>query len=132
MARKFIVAHREKQKKTKFHPQPETSEQIQFLGAVLFIAAFCIRLYHIDDPPLDFHPGRQYQCALIARSMYLDASKSAPQWRVQLAKLNRERVPRMELPIIEFIASIAYRIAGGEHLWIPRLTSSIFCKRWML
>jgi hypothetical protein len=131
---KVMTDRRKKQEKIKFEPKSETSEEIQFFPpvlrplfiVVLFIAAFGIRVYHIDDPPLDFHPGRQYQCAIIARSLYFEASKSVPQWRRQIARLNREGVPRMELPIVEFIASIAYRIAGGEHLWIPRLTSSIF------
>jgi 4-amino-4-deoxy-L-arabinose transferase-like glycosyltransferase len=34
----------------------------------------------------------------------------------------------MEPPILEVIASFAYRILGGEYLWIPRLLSSVF---WM-
>src|SRR5207253_1831671 len=31
-----------------------------------------------------------------------------------------------ELPIFERAVAIAYRIAGGERLWIPRLLSSLF------
>jgi len=132
-----IVKKQKAQEKAKFDSQPQMAGQAEFFPpalrplviVLLFITAFGVRVYHIDEPPLDFHPGRQYQCAIIARSMYLEASKSAPQWRRQIARLNREAVPRMELPIVEFIASIAYRIAGGEYLWIPRLTSSIF---WLI
>lgn len=117
--------------------QSETVQETQFFSPVLrllilgilFCAAFCIRAYHITEAPLGFHPGRQYNCAIIARSLYFEASKSIPEWRKQIARINRKGVVAGELPIMEFIASIAYRIAGGEHLWIPRLTSSIF---WLI
>lgn len=131
------MARRKTTKKIKPRPQSETAQESQLFSPILralilillFVTAFYIRLYHIDEPPLSFHPGRQYQCAIIARSMYLESSESAPQWRRNIARINREQVPKRELPIVEFIASIAYRIAGTEHLWIPRLTSSVF---WLL
>lgn len=131
------MARRKRREKIKPRPKSEIAQESQLFSPILrsliiislFITAFYVRLYHIDEPPLSFHPGRQYQCAIIARSLYLEASKSAPEWRRNIAKLNREQVPKRELPIVEFIASIAYRIAGAEHLWIPRLTSSIF---WLI
>lgn len=116
--------------------QSETVQETQFFSPVLrllilgilFVAAFCIRAYHITEAPLEFHPGRQYHCAIRARAFYFNTSKSIPEWKKEIANINRQ-VTTGELPIMEFIASIAYRIAGGEHLWIPRLMSSIF---WLI
>lgn len=36
----------------------------------LFVAAFGLRLYQIDEPPMDFVPVRQYHSALLARGFY--------------------------------------------------------------
>lgn len=116
--------------------QSETVQETQFFSPVLrllilgilFCVAFGIRVYHINEAPLEFHPGRQYHCAIRARAFYFNASKSIPEWKKEIANINRQGLSG-ELPIIEFIASIAYRIAGGEYLWIPRLMSSIF---WLI
>ena len=32
-------------------------------------------------------------------------------------------------PVLELVASFAYLVSGGEHLWIPRLLSALF---WMV
>src|SRR3712207_8919063 len=34
---------------------------------LLFVAALCLRLYGITQPPIDFFPTRQYHGALLAR-----------------------------------------------------------------
>lgn len=94
------------------------------LVALLFILALGIRLYRIDDPPLEFNSSRQYQCALLARYYYYTADPSASDWQRQLAKA--QRPPLYEPPIMETLASRFYRIAGGETLWFPRLLYSIF------
>lgn len=116
--------------------QSKTVQETQFFSPVLrllilgilFCVAFGIRVYHINEAPLAFHPGRQYHCAIRARAFYFNASKSIPEWKKEIANINRQGLSG-EFPIIEFIASIAYRIAGGEYLWIPRLMSSIF---WLI
>ncbi len=100
-----------------------------FIIGFLFITAFSIRLYHIDKPPLDFAHVRQYQSVKVARAYYFESLKSIPEWRRQVARLNMQRVILLEPRIVERIASFAYRIAGGEHLWIPRVLSSIF---WLI
>jgi hypothetical protein len=96
---------------------------------IFFASAFYIRIYHIDDPPLIFHPNRQYHSAMIARAMYFDHSKTIQPWQREVADLNRTQEVVGELPILEYIAAIAYGIAGGEHLWIPRLINIFF---WLI
>jgi hypothetical protein len=87
----------------------------------LLVAAFCLRLYGIDQPPMDFSKDRQYHGALLARGLY--------EW---LLSGNLRTVPPdgiIEPPILETLASVSYMISGGEHLWIPRLLSALF---WMV
>ena len=86
----------------------------------LFVAALGLRLYRINQPPMEFDPPRQYHGALLARGFY--------EW---LLSGNLRPVPPdgiIEPPILELLASCAYLLSGGEHLWIPRLLSALF---WM-
>src|SRR3712207_1056603 len=99
------------------------------LIGLLSIAALGVRVYHIDDPPMDFHPTRQYHSAVMARGYYYEAADSAPHWKRELAILNGQREGIIEPPIVELAAFLAYRVLGGEHLWIPRLLSSVF---WLI
>ncbi len=93
----------------------------------LFVTAFAIRLHHITMPPLDFAPIRQYQLAHIARGYYFENLESIPEWRKQIARLNMKRMGLLLEPrIIDHAVVFGYRIMGGEHLWIPRVLSSIF------
>ena len=119
--------------------QSELSPEIQFFTrrpilqlfiiGFLFISALGIRLYHIQDPPLDFQPTRQYHSALIAKGYYFESLKAIPEWRRRVARLNKQRLGILEPQVMELMASFAYRLAGGEHLWIPRVLSSIF---WLI
>ncbi len=93
----------------------------------LFITAFVIRLHHISTPPLDFQPIRQYQLAHVTRSYYFEGLETLPEWRRQIASLNKERMGyELELRILDRIVVFFYRIVGGEHLWIARTLSSVF------
>jgi hypothetical protein len=94
---------------------------------LLFTGAFLVRMYRITEPPLDFHPIRQYRSALIARwFLYQDLETVAP-WKQEIASLNHP--PILEPPVVELIASAAYRITGSEELWIPRVISVWY---WLL
>ncbi len=95
----------------------------------LFITAFGIRLYHINEPLLDFHPIRQYRSAIVARAFYFDDMKSIPEWRRDIAIKNMQKQRPLEPQVMERLIAFAYRIAGGEHLWIPRVLSSIY---WLI
>lgn len=89
--------------------------------------AFGIRLYKIGEPPLDFSTIRQYQNVHIARGIYYETNDLIPEWKKHIAKTNMERMGFVLEPrITENAAVLGYRLAGAEHLWIPRLLSSIF------
>jgi 4-amino-4-deoxy-L-arabinose transferase-like glycosyltransferase len=90
---------------------------------LLFLVALAIRLFGLDMPPIDFHPMRQYHSAFIARSYYYQMQENIPEWQQEVATMSAEREPSLEPPILESIAALGYRVAGGEHLWIPRLVS---------
>ena len=92
----------------------------------LFIAALVIRLHNITAPPLDFAPGRQYFSANFARAYYFETSESIPEWRKQVSRATVQKQLSLEPRIMEHAAVLGYRIVGGEHLWVPRLLSSIF------
>ncbi|MEM3101731.1 MAG: hypothetical protein QXT99_10325, partial [Candidatus Nitrosotenuis sp.] len=51
----------------------------------IFLVSFLIRLYHINKPPLDFQPIRQYQVAHIVRGMYYEGLDSIPKWQKEIA-----------------------------------------------
>jgi hypothetical protein len=90
------------------------------LGFV-FLTAFCLRLYGIGQPPMEFNSIRQYHGALLARGLY--------EW---LLTGNLRTLPAdgiIEPPILEFVASFSYLVLGGEHLWVPRLLSALL---WMV
>jgi len=94
---------------------------------LLFVAAFGVRLYHINRPALDFAPIRQYQNAHIIRGLYYQSNNSIPESSKRIAKLNMERMGFVLEPrIVENASIIGYRIMGAERLWIPRVLSSIF------
>jgi Dolichyl-phosphate-mannose-protein mannosyltransferase len=99
------------------------SVAVAFAVAALAIG---IRWSHISSPPLDFALARQYHSFNIARWYYIRGLASAPAWQRRVAYGNYEQEPALELPILESTAATAYRIAGGERTWIPRLLSSLF------
>ena len=97
---------------------------------VLLLCAAGVRLYHISNPPFDFATVRQYQSAHIARDYYFHTLESIPEWRRNVAALNRERMGLLLEPrIMEHLTVYGYRILGGEHLWFPRVLSSTF---WLI
>lgn len=101
-----------------------------FVIGFIFLIAFLIRLHHINKPPLDFQPIRQYQLAHVTRGYYFETLKDIPEWRREIAILNKERMGfKLEPRILDHMVVFIYRIVGGEHLWIPRVMSSIF---WMI
>lgn len=92
----------------------------------IFILAFGIRLYHIDAPPLDFEPERQYHSLILARNYFLQSSSSAPGWRKELWKQTAAEEYVREPPVLERVVAMVYRIIGKEQFWISRLLSVIF------
>lgn len=95
----------------------------------LFVAAFGIRLYQVQDPPLNFQATRQYRSLLLAREYYFEAVGSIPIWQREVAAISAERQGLLEPPILEHVAALGYRLMGGETLWLPKVVSSLF---WLL
>ncbi len=93
------------------------------------MGGYAVRDYRIHLLPLEFHPVRQYHSAIIARALYYRHVSSLPDWQRQTADCARQREDGMELPVMENLASLAYRIRGREGVWIPRLFASIF---WLI
>ena len=102
------------------------------LFGLLAILGTGIRLFHLTDPPLDFHPTRQMHSALIAREFYLT-------WRpgeISLAETEQRalgnRMARYEPPLFETLVAKTCLWAGtrfGFHLWVARVYDLIF---WLL
>ncbi|HKH10173.1 MAG TPA: glycosyltransferase family 39 protein [Rubrobacter sp.] len=97
----------------------EPLPRLLVLGALL-AAAFSVRVYGISRPPMEFFSVRQYHGALLARGFY--------EWLLTGSLRTFPPDGIIEPPILELLASLAYLVSGGEHLWMPRLLSALF---WM-
>ena len=93
---------------------------------ILCLAAAGIRLIGIDEPPFEFIPTRQFQARLVARAHFWKDWKDAEPWQKELGRITADKAAWKEPPIMEFLAGLAYRLAGAEKPWIPRLFSIIF------
>ncbi len=94
-----------------------------------FLLALGVRLYDLTDLPLDFHPDRQLTSMIKARGIYYQWRPDLPGWQRTTAISQWQFTMHEEPDIIEWITAFAYRITGGERLWIPRLLSITY---WMI
>lgn len=101
------------------------------LVLVIFISGLAVRLYDLQDAPLDFHPTRQLHSALMARGMYfsLTSDTSITEDQRQLAIRQWHLEGLVEPPLLEWLVALTYRLAGGVYLWIARLYAIGF---WLL
>jgi hypothetical protein len=61
------------------------------------------------------------------RIHYYESLETVSDWKKEIAEINRERMGfSIEIPFLDYAVVSAYRIMGGEHLWIPRVLSSLF------
>lgn len=95
-----------------------------FLVGLLFALALGFRIYRINDPSLEFYAVRQYHSALLSRYYYFLAEPSFPDWQRQIAAAQKPE--NLEPPLMEKMAALFYRMAGGVYLWFPRLLSTLF------
>ncbi len=95
-----------------------------WLVACLFVAAIAVRMVYIDT--IDFTPMRQHRSAIIARAYYYEGNASIPEWKREVSAIQMKQQGILEPPIMEWLAASAYRIAGGEHLFIPRALSAMW------
>jgi 4-amino-4-deoxy-L-arabinose transferase-like glycosyltransferase len=97
----------------------------------LMVAGVAIRVYDLQDAPLDFHPTRQLHSALMARGMYfsLNPSLDIPSWQRGTAIRQWQLEGLVEPPLMEWLVATTYQLAGGVYLWIARLYAIFF---WMV
>lgn len=93
---------------------------------VLLLLGMAVRLPGIGDPPLDFHPSRQYHSARLARAYDLRLSGTTGAER---AVAEAAKPGELEPPVLEIAAVAGYRLLGGERLWLPRLLAAL---TWVL
>lgn len=96
--------------------------------AACFLAALGIRLYDLNDLPLDFHPARQLQSMLKARGMFMANQNPAltQPWQREKAIAQWKVMPTEEPEIVERLAEWAYLATGSVNLWFPRFFSILF------
>jgi hypothetical protein len=91
-------------------------------AVLLLVLAVVVRIPHLGDPPLEFHPTRQYRSAILARSYALPFLRLSTDEQ-RAARQAAESLPQIEPPIVEHLSAFAYRLAGREDLRIPRTMS---------
>lgn len=101
------------------------------LFLLIILGGFAIRIYDVQDAPLDYHATRQLHSALIARGMYYASlpSDQYNSWERSEAIRQQQLEGIIEPPIMEWLASRAYLLSGAAQLWIPRVIAIIF---WLL
>jgi 4-amino-4-deoxy-L-arabinose transferase-like glycosyltransferase len=109
--------------------QPGTTLWLKILIGVIFILGVAIRLYDVTDEPLEFHPARQLRSAIIARSLYYKNNPAIPREKILFAVSEANQRGLIEPPIMENLSVMAYRLLGGEEIWVGRLFSIAF---WLL
>ncbi len=108
-----------------------TGPSILIVIGILFtmLLAIMVRLYDLDDLPLDFNATRQLHSATIARGMYYEHKADAEAWQRDLAVRQWKNQGLIEPQIMERLSAIGYQLVGQELLWLPRLLSILF---WLL
>lgn len=96
------------------------------LVVLVFGLGLAVRLYDLDDAPLDFHVTRQLHSALIARGMYYQNLESVPDWQRDMAVTQWRIEGEIEPQLFERLVAWTYDLADGVYLWIPRLYSILF------
>ncbi|MCE1253926.1 MAG: glycosyltransferase family 39 protein [Anaerolineae bacterium] len=98
-----------------------------YIAAILlvFLAALAVRLFDLDNPPLDFHAPRQIHSAIIARGFYAFMPNHMSGFEHDKAWSFSSEL-WIEPPIFEYLTAMTYVAAGDAYLWIPRVYSIVF------
>jgi 4-amino-4-deoxy-L-arabinose transferase-like glycosyltransferase len=94
----------------------------------IFLLAAAIRLYRLPEQP-GVLVDRDYTSSIIARDFFFQQSDNVTSWRKDMAHLLNANRPVLEPPVTEFVASLLYRAAAGEHVWLARILTSLF---WLI
>ncbi|MDQ7822646.1 MAG: glycosyltransferase family 39 protein [Candidatus Eremiobacteraeota bacterium] len=90
---------------------------------LFLLMALGVRAYKLDVLPLEFHKARQYNNALIARSLYCGLCPPGMEpWKKNFFRVNEFFI---EPPLMELLAVGGYFVLGGEHLALPGLLSAL-------
>lgn len=100
-----------------------------FVIPIVFSAALGVRMYHLNQPSLAFHPIRQFRSIVLARAYYWENIPSPSEWQQETVRRTFENFRLKEPPIMEYLTAWGYQAVGGEKLWIARVLSSLF---WMI
>ncbi len=96
---------------------------------LLFLIGIGIRLYQLNDPPLEFHAERQLRSMFISRGMFYQLFGSEGDWQREVAISQYQGEGLIEPPITERVTSLLYGLVGRADLRIPRLLAILF---WLL
>jgi 4-amino-4-deoxy-L-arabinose transferase-like glycosyltransferase len=110
------------------HSQNVRAWMLPGILLLIFLLAAALRVYRLPEQPgvlLD----RDYTSAIIARDFFFRQSDDVTPWRKEMAYLLNESRPLLEPPVTEFLVSLLYRAAGGEHIWLARMVTSLF---WLI
>ena len=103
----------------------KNSRKLWLIALLLAALGFGLRMVDLQDPPVDFHPTRQFRGALIARDIYYDLLPDADPQRQALAAEMAADFPEFEPPVLEFMVALGYLLLGSEALWLARLIVSL-------
>lgn len=93
---------------------------------IIFAGALAVRLYDLNDLPLDFHAARQLQSMIKARGMYYENGVHEDTWQRAFAIEQWKIMPTEEPEVVEHLAAWTYQVIGQENLWFPRFYSVLF------
>jgi 4-amino-4-deoxy-L-arabinose transferase-like glycosyltransferase len=110
------------------HPRNDRPWMLLAILIVLYFLAAAIRLYRIQEQP-GMLIDRDYTSSILARDFFFQQSDNVPVWRKELAHVLKQKQRRLEPPVTEFLVSLLYRAAGGEHVWLARMLTSLF---WLM
>jgi 4-amino-4-deoxy-L-arabinose transferase-like glycosyltransferase len=92
----------------------------------IFGLGLAVRFYDLQDPPMDFHPTRQFHSILMARGMYYQDLDDIPEWKRELAVQQWKSEGLIEPPFMEWLTAQTYKVTGQEAIWYARIYSILF------
>jgi hypothetical protein len=98
---------------------------LPFLLILAFTLGLLLRLADLSNPPLDFHPTRQFFGAIRARALYQQTAPDTPPWQRDLSERFLAREAQLEPLILEHLTAFLYRWTG-ETPAVGRALSGLF------
>lgn len=93
---------------------PASSRRARYLLLLLLLLGGLLRLYDLDDEPIDFHPTRQLRGAIVARGIYYALNPAFDQELRQRAIAFEQSTGQYEPPLLESaVALTCLAFRGG-------------------